>query len=102
MTAHTLAEDFAHFLTVHQLSQQETFTLTDIRKAYAANWKPSRISDRHFSPAFLLTNSRRLLGRLPNAPNWVIAAELFALGHTSAIKICKEAGVEPGGSAANK
>jgi len=54
------------------------------------------INDRQFSPAFLLTNARRLLALdHVSTPNWVVAAELFAVGSTSAIRICKEAGIDP-------
>lgn len=93
MTAHTLPEDFAHFLTVHQLSGRESFTLAEMELAYGANWKPA--GQRYFSPAFLLANARRLFGCAPNLPNWVVAAELFALGSKSAITICREAGLDP-------
>lgn len=54
------------------------------------------MADRHFTPAYLLINCRDLLAAgLASAPNWAIAAELFALGSKSARKICVDSGIDP-------
>lgn len=45
----------------------------------------------------LMFNCRRLLDDQTNKSmrNWVLACELFAVGMTSAIAICKEAEIDP-------
>lgn len=54
------------------------------------------MNDRRFSPAYLMYNCRRLLtGSARTTSNWMIAAELFALGSTSAVKLCRDAGIDP-------
>lgn len=50
----------------------------------------------HFTPFFLLSNARRIVSReYAQRANWVIAMELFAVGSTTAKKICIDAGIDP-------
>jgi len=50
----------------------------------------------HFSPFYLLANARGGTSReFQRQPNWVIAEKLFAVGSTSANRICREAGIDP-------
>lgn len=52
----------------------------------------------HFSPFYLLSNLRGMTGRMfERQPNWVLAGRLFAVGLTTAHKICREAGIDPDG-----
>jgi hypothetical protein len=52
----------------------------------------------HFTPFYLLSNARRICSReYQRKPNWVLAMNLFALGSTSATKVCREAGIDPDG-----
>lgn len=45
----------------------------------------------------LMFNCRRLLSTKMNNSlvNWALACELFAVGSTSAVAICREAGIDP-------
>ncbi len=44
----------------------------------------------------ILTNARRIAATgFRKQPNWVLACELFGVGSTSAMKICRDAGIEP-------
>lgn len=50
----------------------------------------------HFTPFYLLANARRIVNRgMARSANWVLAMELFAVGSTSAHRICEEAGIDP-------
>jgi hypothetical protein len=50
----------------------------------------------HFSPFYLLSNARGLLSDdWHGKANWAIAARLFAVGSTTAKRICREAGIDP-------
>lgn len=52
----------------------------------------------HFSPFYLLSNARRICAREHKRnPNWALASELFAVGSTTAHRICREAGIDPDG-----
>ncbi len=53
----------------------------------------------NFTPFYILSNVRRILSRAYNkrTPNWVLACEVFAVGSTSAMRICKEAEIDPSG-----
>jgi hypothetical protein len=53
---------------------------------------------QHFTPFFLLANMRRICEpSLRRNANWVLAMQLFALGSTSARKVCRDAGIDPDG-----
>ena len=45
----------------------------------------------------LLYNVRRILpeGMNKAISNWALACEIFAVGSTSAMKICRDAGIDP-------
>jgi len=46
----------------------------------------------------ILLNSRRVAGRkYAKMPNWKVAADLFGLGSTYAMMLCREYGFDPGG-----
>jgi hypothetical protein len=50
----------------------------------------------HRSHFFLLSNARRICdAKTRRSANWVLARELFAVGSTSARKICIDAGIDP-------
>jgi hypothetical protein len=50
----------------------------------------------HFTPFYLLSNCRSMSGRrLEREANWVLASRLFAVGSTTANRICREAGIDP-------
>ena len=50
----------------------------------------------HFTPFYLLANCRRICSEEhQHTPNWSIATELFAVGSTTAKRICREAGIDP-------
>lgn len=52
----------------------------------------------HFTPFYLLANARQLANReMARSENWVLAMKLFAVGSTSAHRICEEAGIDPDG-----
>lgn len=53
----------------------------------------------NFTPFFIMANVRRILSQARNArtANWVLAMEIFAVGSTSANRICSEAGIDPDG-----
>jgi hypothetical protein len=52
----------------------------------------------------LLYNVRRILpeGMNKAISNWALACEIFAVGSTSAIKICRDAGIDPHSRIVNK
>lgn len=50
----------------------------------------------HFTPFYLLANARRICAtKYQREPNWVIAKTLFAVGSTTAARLCREAGIDP-------
>ena len=50
----------------------------------------------NFTPFYLLANARRIAStKFRREPNWVLAMNLFAVGRTSAVAICKEAEIDP-------
>lgn len=52
----------------------------------------------NFTPFYLLANLRRICTpSLARRENWVLAIELFAVGGTTARRICREAGIDPDG-----
>lgn len=52
----------------------------------------------HFTPYYLLANCRLLCSAHFNRePNWVIASKLFAVGSTTARRLCDEDGIDPDG-----
>lgn len=57
----------------------------------------------HFTPFYLLANARQICSReYQRQPNWVLAMRLFALGSTSATKVCRDAGIDPDGLEVNR
>jgi hypothetical protein len=47
------------------------------------------------SPFAILLNARRIQAvGFARQPNWVIAAEMFNVGHSSAVAICNNAGID--------
>lgn len=53
----------------------------------------------HFSASYLIANCRRIAAlEFRTQPNWVIAMNLFAVGSTTAHRICREAGIDPDGT----
>jgi hypothetical protein len=54
------------------------------------------VGHAHFTPFYLLANARRIVSREhARKPNWVLATELFAVGSTTANRLCREAGIDP-------
>ncbi len=53
----------------------------------------------NFTPFYIMANVRRILSRVYNnrTSNRYLAQEIFAVGGTSANKICIEAGIDPDG-----
>ena len=53
----------------------------------------------NFTPFYIMANVRRLLSGAHNKrlPNWVLACEIFAVGSTTAHKVCAEAEIDPEG-----
>ena len=59
--------------------------------------------ETHFTPFYLLANCRRLCSaHFRRQPNWVISMELFAVGSTTAWRLCVDAGIDPEGLTAVK
>ena len=57
----------------------------------------------HFTPYYLLANCRPMLSQhYKRQPNWVIAMSLFAVGSTTAWKLCIEAEIDPEGTSVVK
>lgn len=57
----------------------------------------------HFTPYYLLANCRPLLSQhFKSQPNWVIAMSLFAVGSTTARRLCVEAEIDPEGTSVVK
>jgi len=67
---------------------------------------PKKPAHGHRDDYYLLANGRRLglepISRVRNMPNWVLAMELFATGSTSARQLCRDAGVDPDSTAAQR
>ncbi|WP_258129198.1 hypothetical protein [Achromobacter anxifer] len=61
--------------------------------------KPAcHVGHANFTPFYLLANLRRICTpALARRENWVLAIELFAVGGTTARRICREAGIDPDG-----
>lgn len=56
------------------------------------------VGHANFTPYYLLSNARRLLSAsYARQPNYIIARELFAVGHATAARICRDAGCDPEG-----
>jgi len=56
------------------------------------------VGHANFTPFYLLANLRRICTpALARRENWVLAIELFAVGGTTARRICREAGIDPDG-----
>lgn len=56
------------------------------------------VGHANFTPFYLLANLRRICTpSLARRENWVLAIELFAVGGTTARRICREAGIDPDG-----
>ena len=54
------------------------------------------VGHAHFTPFYLLSNCRRLAApEYLRKPNWALACDLFAVGSTTARRICREAGIDP-------
>lgn len=54
------------------------------------------VGHAHFTPFYLLSNCRRVVSAAyARKPNWVLAMELFAVGSTTAHRICRDAGIDP-------
>lgn len=52
----------------------------------------------HRDDWYLMANARRIAKlAYKKKPNWVLAMALFATGATSAIQLCKDAGIDPYG-----
>lgn len=57
----------------------------------------------HFTPYYLLANCRPMLSQhYKRQPNWVIAMSLFAVGSTTAWRLCNEAEIDPEGTSVIK
>lgn len=57
------------------------------------------VGHAHFTPFYLLANARRIVSReYSRKPNWALAMDLFAVGSTTANRICREAGIDPDGT----
>lgn len=53
----------------------------------------------NFTPFYILANVRSLLSenQSKRMQNWVLAMKIFAVGSTTANRICHEAGIDPEG-----
>ena len=59
--------------------------------------------ETHFTPFYLLANCRRVCSlHFQRQPDWVLAMELFAVGSTTAWRLCVEAEIDPEGTTVAK
>jgi hypothetical protein len=48
------------------------------------------------SPFTIMLNARSICSsEFDKSPNWYLATWMFAVGHTTAVKICRDAGIDP-------
>lgn len=53
----------------------------------------------NFTPFYVMANVRSMLSgaHAKRTPNWVLACNIFAVGSTTAMRVCREAGIDPFG-----
>lgn len=98
---------FSHFLETTTSEMQKDAIRAFAKKAVLADralrgdgkGQAEKSLTAHFTPFYLLSNLRGIISDRSSGlrANWVLAAELFAVGGTTAEKICREAGIDPHG-----